>query len=252
MRKLTMLLGALLLAAPLSPAQPQEAAATAPPQRIVKVLRVRDAQHVVGLLGGFNVEVRFSDRLGLITVAGDPDNVARAEQAAREIEQLSARTSASTAQDVELTAHFLGIMDADSGPPPGPLREVIAELKKTFPFQGYQLLETFALRVRVGEDSRIEGFLPETPLEGLPPTKYVFESRVAAIEPGQNSPLARFAYVRTSVRLPFARGTDFTYEEVRINTALEVADGQTVVVGKAGSTGASQGYLLVMTATVVK
>jgi hypothetical protein len=45
--------------------------------------------------------------------------------------------------------------------------------------------------------------------------------------------------------------SDFTFEDIGMNTALEIADGKTVVVGKAGSTGTSRGFLLVLTAKVV-
>lgn len=257
-RKFAALLGAMLLVAPLGLLQAQQATTTPPPaespERAVKVLRVRaeDASHIGELLKSFNVSVRTAGFLGIITIAGPPSDVTRAEQAVHEIEQLTFRTPASIAQDVELTVHFLAIMDEDSSLPPGPLREVVAELKKTFPFQGYKLLETIALRTRVGEDSQIEGLLPETLQEGTPPTKYVFQCRVLAIEPRQNSQLVRFVFLRTTIRLPFSRGPNLSYEEVAINTALEVLDGTTVVVGKAGSTGASRGYLLVLRAKVVK
>jgi hypothetical protein len=253
-RKLAALLGALLLAALPGLSQDKKADATPPPpppERTVKVLRVYDAASVAQLLGSFNVSVSLSDRLGLISIAGRPDDVIRAEQAVHEIEQLTMRTPASTAQDVELTVHFLGIADQDSALPPGPLRDVVAELKKTFPFQGYKLLETTALRTRVGENSQIEGFLPETLAEGMRPKKYSFQCRVVSIEPRQGAQLIRFGSVQAVIRLPISDGVNTSYENVMINTGMEVPDGKTVVVGKAGATGGSQGYMLVVTAKVV-
>jgi hypothetical protein len=254
-RRYAALLGALLLVAPFALAQAQQAATTPPPapppERVVKVLRVIDATNVASLLGGFNVDVRISDRLGLITLAGPAADVARAEQAAHDIEQLTKRGPTSFGQDLELIAHFLGIVD-NASPPPEPLREVVAELKKTFPFQGYKLLETVVLRTRVGDESSISGLLPETLPAGSPPKKYVLRCRVVAIEPRGDSQLVHFNFVRASIRLPISDGTHTTYEDVDINTGLEVPDGKTVVVGKAGSVGESQGYLLVLTAKVVK
>jgi hypothetical protein len=149
---------------------------------------------------------------------------------------------------VELTIHFLGIVDEDSAPPAGPLRDVIAELKKTFPFPGYKLLETVALRTRAGQQSQIAGLLPETLGEQQRPKSYVFRCQVSAIEPRQGSQLVRFEFIQASIRLPPGQGD----QEIGINTALEVFDGKTVVVGKAGSVGESKGYLLVLTAKVVK
>ena len=249
---------ALFLAAPLGPAQGQAPDSTLPPDKpaanAVKVLRVRegDAAEVASLLRSFSVEVRTSDRLGLITVAGLPENVDRAEKALQEIEQLTNRTPASVARDVELTIHFLGIADQDSAPPAGPLRDVVAELKKTFPFPGYKLLETVALRTRAGQESQISGLLPEPLGEQQRPKSYVFQSQVSGIEPRQSSQLVRFHFIRASIRLPPPAGTNQGDQEIGINTALEVLDGQTVVVGKAGAVGESKGYLLVLTAKVVK
>jgi hypothetical protein len=248
---------ALFLAAPLGLVQGQAPATTLPseqPENAVKVLRVRegDAEQVATLLRSFGVDVRTSDRLGLITVAGSPDNVDKAEKALQEIEQLTNRTPASIARDVELTIHFLGIVDQDSAPPAGPLRDVVAELKKTFPFPGYKLLETVALRTRAGQQSQIAGLLPETLGEQQRPKSYVFRSQVSAIEPRQGSQLVRFEFIQTSIRLPPAPGINQGDQEIGINTALEVLDGQTVVVGKAGAVGESKGYLLVLTAKVVK
>jgi hypothetical protein len=255
-RTLAALLVAMLVAALPALAQDQKTATTPPPaqppERTVKVLRVDDARNVAQLLGSFNVTVSLSERLGLISIAGSPEDVIRAEQAVHEIERLTQQTPTSIAQDVELTAHFLGIVDEDTAPPAGPLRDVVAELKKTFPFQGYKLLETIALRTRVGEESQIEGLLPEPPSEGTPPKKYVFQCRIVAIEPRRDAQLVRFGFVRATIRLPIVNGGNVTYEDVRISTGIEIPDGKTVVVGKAGATGESQGYLLVLTAKVVK
>ena len=255
-RKLAALLGAMIVTAPLALAQEQ--AATPPPAeqppKVVKVLRVREgaSESVADLIRNFRVDVRTTHSLDLITVAGEPDEVAKAEQAVHEIELLTAQQPTSTAQGVEVTAHFLGIVDEDLAPPAGSLHDVIAELKKTFPFQGYKLLETIAVRSRVREISAIEGLLPEPPSEGIPPKKYDFQCRVAAIEPRQNTQLVRFDFVRATIRLPIVNGANLTYENVRISTGMEIPDGKTVVVGKAGATGASQGYMLVLTAKVVK
>jgi hypothetical protein len=259
-RTFAALLGAMLLVTPLAPLRGQEPAAAkaaaSTPENGIKVLRVRseDAEQIAALLQSFEVQVRTSRQLGLITIAGRAENVAQAEQAVHEIERLTMRTPASTAQDVELTVYFLGIMDEDFAPPPGPLRDVVAELKKAFPFQGYKLLETLVLRTRVGEDSQIEGLLPETLGEETPPKTYTFQSRVVSIEPRPNSQLVRFGSVRATIRLPIYRGPNInvTVENIEINTGLEVPDGKTVVVGKAGAVGESQGYLLVLTARVVK
>jgi hypothetical protein len=247
------LFAALLASLSAQEAAPAQAAAETPEEGI-KVLRVRseDASQIAELLQSYEVSVRRSDRLGLITIAGRPENVARAEQAVREIEKLTMRSPTPTAQDVELTVHFLGIVQEDSALPPGPLGEVVAELNKTFPFPGYKLLETVVLRTRVGESSGINGLLPEILGEGTPPTTYSFDSRVSTIEPRQNSQLIRFDLLRASIRLPIRQGTNVTFQDIGIRTGLEVPDGKTVVVGKAGSVGESQGYLLVLTAKVVQ
>jgi hypothetical protein len=251
------LLGAILVTAPASWLPAQEAARQ--PERVAKVVQVRpgDAENVGALISSFGVGVQTSDRLGLITIAGLADDVARAEQAVRQIEQLSRQSSIASASDVDLTVHFLGIVDQDASPATGPLGEVVAELKKTFPFTGYRLLETIALRARVTENSEVAGFLPENTSAEMPPKRYTFSARIRPIQERDNSKLVRFDWVRAYIRMPIPNhaapeGPTFTYDDIGINTALEMRDGQTVVVGKAGSTGESKGYLLVLTAKVVE
>lgn len=256
------LLSAILLTAPSVWLQAQEAApapaAATTPQRVAKVVRVRpgDANHIAALVSSFGVAVQTSDRLGLITLAGHPDDVRRAEEAVLEIQALSRRAPIANANDVDLTVHFLGIVDEDASPSTGPLREVVAELKKTFPFAGYKLLETIALRSRVGENAEVTGFLPENLGDETPPKRYNFAAKIGQIEQRESSNLIRFDWVRTTIRMPIPNvvkpgESNFTFEEIGINTALEIGDGKTVVVGKAGSSGASRGYLLVLTAKVV-
>jgi hypothetical protein len=255
------LASAILFTAPAAPLNAQQAAAEQAenqrPEQSVKVLRVsQDAEQIAALLDNFDVSVRTSQHLGLITIAGRPENVAQAEQAVREIEKLTTRTRFSAAQDVDLTVHFLEIVNQDTTDIPASLREVVAELKKTFPFQGYKLMETIALRARVGnQGASVEGLIPEELGSGALPKQYRFQVQLSSIEAQETSSLIRFSFVRASIRFPLPTNDPahpFRLENVEIKTALEVADGKTVVVGKAGASGESQGYLLVMTARVVK
>ncbi len=252
--------GAILLAAPAAPQDTQQAPAAEVkaqdqgPVQDVKLLRVRaeDTEQIADLLRSFEVFVRTSRQLGLITIAGAREKVARAQEAVREIEKLTMRTPTSAAQDVELTVHFLGIVDEDTTPQAAMLRNVVAELKKTLPFRGYRLLETAILRTRVFEESRIRGVLPETPTESTRATSYSFNCRIDGIEQRQDAQYIRFGFVRVGINVPIPQGEGFNYEDAAIDTGLEMPNGQTVVVGKAGSMGASQGYLLVLTAKVVE
>jgi hypothetical protein len=218
-------------------------------------VRSEDADQIAELLRNFEVIVRTSRQLGLITIAGIRERVARAEQAVREIEKLTMRTPASVAKDIDLTVHFLGIVDKETAAVPPALREVVAELKKTFPFPGYELMETVALRARVGQAARVEGLLPQELSGQVPPKKYDLRVQVAGIEPRESTSQIRFEHIQATIRfpLPTAPGqpNSYYFESAEISTALEVPDGKTVVVGKAGSTGDSKGYLLVLTAKVV-
>ena len=258
-RMVTILAGTLLLA-PLTPLQPQEAApaVATTPDRTVKVLRVEpgDAMQVMTLLSIFEVEVRMSEQLGLISVAGSANAVTRAEEALRDIQaQRVKRPTVPVYDNVEMTVHLLGIVDGDSSSmPAGALHEVVAELKKTFPFGGYKLLETFVLHARVGQDAGISGVLPSAQIEGDAYTQYNFSSRIVQIQSNDKSTISinnLALNLRVPVPIP-SKPNAFNYTDVGLRTALEVPDGKTVVVGKAGSPGDSQGYLVVLTAKVVR
>jgi hypothetical protein len=264
LRTLAALLAAFLFAAPLARPQAQEpppAPTSMPPGKTVKVLRVDpgDVVQLATLLGGFGVEVRMSQQLGLITVTGHPGAVARVEEAIRDIEaQRVLRSTTRSPENVTLTVHLLGIVEGESSSvPAGPLQDVVAELKKTFPFGNYKLLETLLLRARVGQRAEVSGIIPTAEAEKGPYTRYGFSAAIERISGDGKATVVSINDLRTSMRIPVPTvGGDgkvsYNFEDIGVSTSLEAPDGKTVVVGKSGSRGGSQGYFVVLTAKVVQ
>jgi hypothetical protein len=134
------------------------------------------------------------------------------------------------------------------------LEPTVRELKNTFPYQGYRLIETFVSRTRIGEQSEINGSIPDGSSSGLPSTFYKFQVRAQGIVPQGGGRAIQLNGLNLSLRVPLPSGSpgQFSYTEVGIKTELNIPEGKTVVVGKTGAGENSRGLFLVMTARVVE
>lgn len=254
----TLLAATLLLSFVGWPVCAQEADPVPPsPPANDRVHRVIRLQHIntataVNLIGGRKIRINASDTLGIITLSGSEDLVSGVEATLKALDvPSSAPTSPTTAptHSVVISVHFLGIdSDHDRPIPPG-LEDVVIELRRHFPYASYQLLETFSVRDTTGSKSEISGMLPTS---GEHVSRYSFDVHVRGLQNEQGRRLIRLddLWVRLRIPVPTSNG-QFNYEDVGINTNVMVPEGKFVVIGKAGSAGATEGFFVVLKADVV-
>src|SRR5437763_8804130 len=110
-------------------------------------LKYADAQSVGILLQVFGLEnIRPDNHLKVISLAGTKARVASAEEAIKQLDVPSAAQ-----KNIELTVYFVVGSDQTGmagNPIPADLQPVVTQLKSTFPFKTYGLLDVLSLRTR--------------------------------------------------------------------------------------------------------
>ena len=190
--------------------------------------------------------------LGLMVVYGPPSTLEFVEEAVKQLDM----PSGSENRNVEITAYLVGASrGGDSGSKAPPLlRPVFDQLRERFPYQGYRLLETTALRLRPRpqEPSRISGLISDLAVEGASPASYEFSVRLNAIQSTSSGHTISAGYVWLEAKIPVRTSAgSLNYSQIQIQTQMNLPAGKTIVVGKAGVQGVVDGIFLVLQANVV-
>ena len=114
------------------------------------LLKYADPNHVASLLAVFNASIRPDSDMHALAVETIPGPTMGAIEEA--IQRLDVPSAA--AKNIEMTAYLLiGSETAGTEPSamPKELDAVVAQLKNAFAFKSYRLMDTLALRTRVGQ-----------------------------------------------------------------------------------------------------
>lgn len=227
-------------------------------QREKPVTKVVEVQHadvntVTGVLHkmGFAGNVAAEPVSRTITLRGEPDEVAAMETVVRKLDVAPA-----PAKNLELTAYLLVALDnpRDGTPLPAKLDPVIKQLRATFNYQSYQLLETLIVRNREGKEGSITGVVPSAPDMPLK-TFYTFSYRSASLSTDDKGPIVRIDGLSLGARIPLplesgSAGNKVQYQNTGVQTNVDVREGQMAVVGKANVDGSSNALVIVLAVRV--
>ena len=125
------------------------------PERVQKLITLKyaDAQSVGKLIQVFGLDsVQPDNHLKVISFSGSKARVASAEEAIKQLDVPSAAQ-----KNIELTVYFVVGTDQERSAGnaiPGELQSVVTQLKTTFPFKTYALLDVLSLRARSGSGER--------------------------------------------------------------------------------------------------
>jgi hypothetical protein len=220
-------------------------------------LKYADPEIVRQLLSQAGVNLRSDRTLHLLVLTGEPDRVTLAQKVIQDIDVPSSAGimlagPPVSAGDLEFTVYLLaGLNKAEesTGAPATSawrtkaLEGTVSQLRAIFPFASYRLLDTAVLRVNGNSSGEVGGILP--PLgEGGDALNYEIDTQVRGIVPKEHESQISVPQFRFSLRLP--KGGD-----VSVRTALEMREGEQVVVGKAGM-GAAGTLFVVVSARVLK
>ena len=181
----------------------------------------------------------------LIILTGNPDRIAEMESLIRRID-----VPPSPSQDIsiELTAYLLVAGEGASmgQPVPAQLEPALKQLRSTFTYKSYQLLDTLWMRNRVGNKAQSSGLFPVAELEPrvVGPNYYSFECMVSHVShDGKGAVIHLDGLSIKLTRAGAQRGS--------ISTNIDIRPGQMVVVGKTSFEG-NQALIAVLTAKIVE
>ncbi len=202
--------------------QQQKKEETAPkPANTVRVFQLRhhNGESIVQTLRSLDVRVTFDPRLNLLAVSAPASAMAGVADVVQKLDQ-----PAPAPKNVEITAYILlASSQAAQETLPADLEPVAKQLRATFGFQSFRVLDAPLVRGREGDRARIIGTLTIAPAEA-PEYSLTFAPSIIG---------------NTTIRL---ENLSFSSNQVPvgIGTQVDIAAGQKVVVGKAGIKGKGQ------------
>jgi hypothetical protein len=218
----------------------QEAKTEKPPKQVVEklfILKYADPGQLRELLRVFDATVSQSGELHALTVAAPPDAMRAIEEAIQKLDVPSA-----TPKNVEMTVFLLVATDsaaAAGSAIPKDLDPVVTQLKNTFPFKNYGLLDVITFHTRTGQSVRATSSGGSLQM-GNRQVAVITQLGINSIALQSDGNTLRIERLNAQFKVPqmtgVAGGTDvqFNYIDLQMQTDLDVKEGQKVVVGRLG------------------
>ena len=156
--------------------------------------------------------------------------------------------------NIDVTIYLMSALGTPSpGAVPPELEAVVKQLKSTFSYKSYQLIDTEVMRVRAGQGGEVSGVVNGGPaLDGARTISQV-KFRSASVSTDEKGRTIRIDALKVGLRIPVSTGEkQYNYIDTGINTDVDVREGQKVVVGKSNMDGSDRASIVVLTAKVVE
>lgn len=234
-------------------AQAQDAKPAAAPdkQQVQKlfVLKYADPQQLSNLLRVFDAQTTPNTGFHALAIRANENAMTAIEEA---IKRLDVPTAAQ--RDVDLTAQLvLGAEAADQAGSalPKDLETVVAQLRQTFPFKTYGLLDVLTLRSRTGGN----GQTSTTSAGGAVPVNGQAQPvdsslNINSISVEGDGATVRIDGFNMQSLVPYSAGNSMQVHRLNLRTDLDIKEGQKVVIGRLGIN-PSQALFVVLTAKIL-
>jgi len=239
---------ALPLAAQVEPLVNTAKPAPAVIQKLIP-LKYADPRTIADLLRIFEGSIISNTEMHALAVKASPQTMQAIEEAVARLD-----TPAAAPKDIDLTIHLLVGSDSEGsigGPAPKDLESVVTQLKNTFPFKNYRQLDVMTLRTRTGQRAGTEssgGFMQFGTITKPVVTSFSLNSSSV----GADGTTVRLDQIRSNTRIPVeVQPGNFNFQELTLNTDLDIKEGQKVVMGRMGIN-REQALFLVLTARLVQ
>lgn len=184
------------------------------------------------------------ERMHMLAVQGTPSLVATIEDAVKKLDV--------PPLDFELTVYLISTAAQGGDQLPEALAGTAKQLHGVFAYKGYQLLESFVLRGRDGQNQNASGQVASA--EGtVKNSTYAFRYNRASVLDGTPK-IVSLQSLNLQIRLFTGRDVkgDAQYKTTGLSTDVDIRDGQKVVVGKSDVNNGESPLILVVTAKVVE
>jgi hypothetical protein len=241
---------AMLLAAPVVAQQTTR-------EQVNKVLTLRnvDPSFISSMFDAWGVNIARNVQTKSLAISGPADKVAAVEMAIKQLDVAP--------KNIDLTVYFVVGGDSPAmagGAVPQDLRDVIAQLKGTFTFKEYKMLDVLTLRTRANSSADTSGILNAS----TPPKMSKFSIRSATVS--EDGTIIRIDRMQAGLKIPLTRRADaaadaksgaktqssYEYIDSMITQDVDVKEGQKVVVGRSSVEGPQQALFLILTAHVIQ
>jgi hypothetical protein len=218
----------------------------APPPKVQKlfILKYADPRVVRSLVMTFGASAEPNTDLRALAVSATATQMAAIEDAITRLD-----TPSAAPKNVELTCYMVVGSEGTGGPsaPPLPkdLDSVITQLRNAFAFKNYWLLDVLTVRSRTGQRA-------ETNSAGTFEHQQVFTSfHMNSISLLADGTTLHIEGMQSSIRMPVTDNAGHvSYTDLRLNSDVDIKEGQKVVVGRLGVTN-GQALFVVLMAKVV-
>ncbi len=136
--------------------------------------------------------------------------------------------------EVDFVAYFVrastsagGVASPPGQPIPPVLQEAIAEMKKTFAYTEYTLLDT--VETEVHRQAKVENMLPGV-IQNATPYFYEIEYDNTELSPDRKTVTVN--PFRFTVRIPVQSASNMQYQDSGVTTSVVLHEGQKLVIGK--------------------
>ncbi len=212
--------------------------------QVTKLITLRnvDPGNIRDMLRVYGADVVLNSQMKTMVISGSAEKVAAVEAAIKQLDVAP--------KNIELTVYFVVGGDQATmagGAIPQDLRDVITQLKGTFTFKEYKMLDVLTLRTRAGSSADTSGILNNA----QPPRMSQFSIRNTTVS--EDGTTIRIDRMHAGLRIPISASPQKNTEYVNsgIDQDVDVKEGQKVVVGRSSLEGPQQALFLVLTAHVI-
>lgn len=249
------ILSMLAIAALAFAQEPKPKAAVQPePESKVFVLKHADAQDVGNILaqvlGGKNIS---SNReMKVIAVSGTPAMIEGVAEALAKLD-----VPPQPVKNIEITGYLLvGSTKAEAGGSvPAELESVAKQIRATFPYKAFQVMDTLVVRTQPGPAGRhaeVSGVLAPSDGDVLN-TSYEFKISSPAISGEGKDTIIHLGGLNLTMRVPVRVSNNASQmQSAGISTDVDLREGQKIVVGKSSFGSPDKALFLVLTAKVME
>lgn len=244
------LLTLLMMTLPLAAQEKKADEKPVPTEQKVFVLKYADAQNLRNLLQVFHATVDANRDMRVLAVDATPTTMAAIEDAIKRLDVPSAAPV-----NVDLTVYMLvgheGENPAGSAAVPKELDSVVTQLKNAFAFKNYSLLDVLELRTRTGQGASTtsSGGAVQTGM-GNSSQPVITQLRLSSAGVDSDGSSIHINQLNANIRMPVSSGNGFEYQNLGVNTDIDIKEGQKVVIGRLGIS-KDQALFLVMTVKIV-
>lgn len=213
------------------------------------ILKYADPNQLMDLLRVFDAQVRQNADMHALAIEASPEAMRAIEDAIQKLDVPSAMP-----KNIEMTVFLLVATDAATpagSPIPKDLDDVATQLKNTFPFKNYGLLDVLTFRTRTGQSVSTTSSGGSLQI-GSRAMSVISSLRMASISVESDGTTVRIDRMNSNYKVPVSTGSNdqYSYQDLGIQTDLDIKEGQKVVVGRLGISH-DQALFLVMMAKVL-